>query len=367
MKSLIAPTENKNLAETGRIFLAGMIAFTLLACQKEMPNPMNTNATAVAAASARFGSFLIADSRITLLQGNENLRATTFCWAAAGNTTYTVEAAPYGDNFADMIELATTDQAGMDISVKDLNRVACQLIPAGQTGLIELRVRANTGKSDHIYSNATALQLTTYQQYTEYALPHYMHIPGNFQDWNMTDAPHIVNTNNDGAYEGYINFTNAYPQFLMVKDVAWNPLHTYYYIGNNKFGFNGTMFSIFGGAGVYQLKANTNTNTWTYNKINAWGIHGTAVKGNFANDPEMVYDEATMAWTINTELTAGNFRIRANNNDAISFGKTMADGYIVPDYKGADFIITNPGTYKIVLNLKLAGNYTCTVVRNPAN
>ena len=70
MKTLIAPPANRNFAETGSIFLAGIIAFSLFACQKEMANPMNTNATAVAA-PVNFGNFQIADSKITLLQGNE--------------------------------------------------------------------------------------------------------------------------------------------------------------------------------------------------------------------------------------------------------------------------------------------------------
>ena len=81
----------------------------------------------------------------------------------------------------------------------------------------------------------------------------------------------------------------------------------------------------------------------------------------------MTYDPANLTWTINADLVPGNFRIRANNNDAINFGKTMVNGYLVPDHNGADFTITNAGNYHIVLNLQLAGNYTCTVVKNAAN
>jgi hypothetical protein len=301
-----------------------------------------------------------------LLQGNDNIKAINLNWEVTGNNAggmFTVEAALKGNNFTDFIEIGATDQLNMSPVVKDLNRQMCQLIPAGTTEMVELRVRASNGKTTTTYSNPVALQVTTYQHYTEYQAPQYMRVPGNFQSWDMTRAPTLVTTENNGEYDGYVNFTNAYPQFLLVKGAQWAPVNTYTYIGGGKFGFGGGVFSIFGGAGIYRMTASTNTNTFSYTKINTWGVHGTAVPANGNTDPEMTYHAASNAWTMNIELAKGDFRIRANNTDAISFGKTMVDGYLVPDYKGTDFKVEKPGNYTITLNLKQAGNYTCSVVK----
>lgn len=355
--------EKRKLSITGRIFLFSLVALLLFSCQKELVTPDHAHTIP----SATIKNLQVSASNVILLQGNENLKAINLQWypgTVSNGINYTVEAAQYGTGFADFIEIATTDQASISLTVKELDRMMCQLIAAGGSGKVELRLRIFTGKTAPVYSNPTALQVTTYQPVTEYDIPQYMHIPGNYQKWDLTDAPHIVTTANNGEYEGYINFTDPYAQFLMVKDVTWNPINTYTYIGSGKFGFGGSVFSIFGGAGIYQLKVNTNTNTWNYTKINTWGIHGTAVTAATEKDPEMEYDEATMSWTIKLDLVKGDFRIRANNSDHISFGKTMADGYMVPDYGGANFIIDKPGNYTIILNLRLAGNYACSVIKN---
>ncbi|MDP3665506.1 MAG: hypothetical protein Q8R50_02415, partial [Sediminibacterium sp.] len=80
-------------------------------------------------------------------------------------------------------------------------------------------------------------------------------------------------------------------------------------------------------------------------------------------DPEMSYDAVTKTWNIQLDLVKGDFRIRANNTNAISYGNTVKDGYSVPDNKGENFIIEKAGHYNISLNLTLAGNYTCNLIK----
>jgi hypothetical protein len=79
----------------------------------------------------------------------------------------------------------------------------------------------------------------------------------------------------------------------------------------------------------------------------------------------MIFDGTSGTWKITTQLQTGEFRIRANNSDTISFGKKITDGYIIPDYNGPSFKIDQPGNYSIVLNLHFAGNYFCSVIRKP--
>lgn len=366
MKPQITITAKRNLPKAGKFLLVMMVSLFLFSCQKEMVAPETTINNTPAFTPVAASNFHLSESKITLLQGNDKIKAINLSWDVTGSNAggmFTVEAALKGNNFADFIEIGSTDQLTISPVVKDLNRQLCQLIPAGGTEMVELRVRASNGKTATTYSNPVALQVTTYQHYTEYQAPQYIHVPGNFQSWDMTDAPTLVTTENNGEYDGYVNFTNAYPQFLLVKGTQWTTVNTYTYIGGSKFGFGGGVFSIFGGAGIYRMTASTNTNTFSYTKINTWGVHGTAVSANGNADPEMTYHAATNTWVMNIELAKGDFRIRANNTDAISLGKTMVDGYLVPDYKGTNFTVDKPGNYTITLNLKQAGNYTCSVVK----
>ncbi|MDP1764257.1 MAG: SusE domain-containing protein [Sediminibacterium sp.] len=363
MKLLLITPVKRNLPPVGKFILICMVSLFLFACQKEV---VNSETIIAASATNSVKNFQVSESGVKLLQGNENMSAIYLRWEAGTPNTYatfTIEAALSGANFSDIIELGTTDQKNITLSVKDFNHQMCRLIPTGATGTIELRIKAVFGKEVPAYSNAVALRVTTYQHFTEYNKTQIMYIPGNFQNWDVASAPKIITTENNGEYEGYVNFTNTYAQFLLVKSEKWDPVKTYTYIGAGKFGFGGSVFSIFGGAGIYLMKASTNTNTWNYTKINTWGINGTAVAAKGTTDPEMSYDAVTKTWNIQLDLVKGDFRIRANNTNAISYGNTVKDGYSVPDNKGENFIIEKAGHYNISLNLTLAGNYTCNLIK----
>jgi len=62
-------------------------------------------------------------------------------------------------------------------------------------------------------------------------------------------------------------------------------------------------------------------------------------------------------------LQAGEFRFRANNNDAVTLGKEVKDGYEVPVAGGANFTVAVAGYYNIYLKVDLAGNYACTIAK----
>lgn len=368
MKTLTTKTGKMQLLGARMLTLAtALLLFT--ACQKGVETPVNMAAVPAVTTSAAFiGGFRVFEPKVMMNQGNEDKTGINFSWnrtATDNLRDYTVEAAAEGTHFEAPVELGTTDGGQVSFQVKDLNRKMCKLIPAGTTGKVELRVKAYPvyGKATAVYSDAVALNVTTYLQYTEYAYPRYMKMPGNYQNWDLTTAPQLVSVNNDGEYEAYVNFGNNYPQFMFVKGTQWGKTNTFTHIGNSKFGFGGGVLAVFGGAGTYLVKASTNTNSWSYTKINNWGIHGTAVVANNGTDPVMSYDEANKAYVMGVNLQAGAFRFRANNNDAVTLGKEIKDGYDVPVAGGADFTVATAGYYNIYLKVDLAGNYACTVAR----
>lgn len=344
-----------------KLMIVIFISFNGLACQKEVIRSVDD-------APVQVTNLSLSESRITLLQGNAGTTALSVKWqtnapACGKIANYTVEMALDGSGFEDKLEISTTDTK-LDFHTDELNKELSKIIPPGTSGKIDVRVRACSSQQNttQVYSEPVALWVTTYQEYREYLYPQYIKIPGNYENWIVSTAPQIVSEKNDGEYEGYLQFPNDYIQFLMVKGMAWTLLNTYDYIGKNKFGFNGTMFSIYGGAGIYLLKASTNTNTWSYTKINNWTLHGTAVASS-QSDPELKFDNESKTWSLITTLQKGDFRIRANNDDNNSMGQKMVNGYMVPGSDGKNFVIDKTGIYLIRLSLLQAGNYSCSLVK----
>ncbi|MEO8174335.1 MAG: SusE domain-containing protein [Sediminibacterium sp.] len=353
----------RNFLPVQKTVLVILASLVFLSCRKSVNEP-----TASLQVQAEVKSFRVSESRVVLLQGNESNLALSFSWKQQSgiNAKYTIEAVVCGTSFEEHIDLVSTNEDGVSVTVKELNSKICQLIYANNTARIALRVRTDGPahvQQNPVYSEPVAVELTTYRNYTEYADENVFKIPGNYQGWDLSTAPKIVATDTPEEYEGYINFSNDYPQLLLVKGSKWEPIATYSYIGSDKFGFGGSVLSVFGGAGVYLFRANFDTRRWSCTKINNWGIVGTAVPANSA-EPVMNPAKNSQSWSITTNLVKGNFRIRANNNNAISFGQKTTDEPGVPSYAGNDIVIKQAGTYTIKLELQVSGNYAYSILKN---
>ncbi len=349
-----------------KMMLAGLVPMFFLACQKEV-----AERNAAPAEKLVVTDLHMSESKLTLLQGNAVCRAITMNWVSNATVTanrvqYTIEAAIDGIGFEEKIELATTDAPSIQFKVSELNKMLSRLVLPGTTAMINVRVRAEAASRtmEPVYTESVALQVTTYLDYVEYSYPKFIKVPGNYQGWNLTTAPQIVATA-EGEYEGFLNFTTPYSQFLLVKGTQWSPANTYTNIGDSKFGFGGDILGVTEGAGTYLVKASTNTNKWNCVKINTWGIHGTAVPATGNADPVMSYDDVNKVYAIVLNLQKGTFRFRANNKEGVSMGYSMNNGYKVPNANGEAFTIEHAGVYELKLDLKLAGNYACTVVKVP--
>jgi hypothetical protein len=346
---------------TEKIWILVLGSMIFLSCKKTVYEP-------VAPSSGPVQSFRISSSKLVLLQGNEPNLAASFSWkqGMVADAKYTIEAAVYGSSFEDPIELISTYEDGVSVTVKELNSRMCKLIYTNNTARVEFRVREDAplyAKRNPVYSSPVAMEITTYRHCVSYDDQQMFKIPGNYQGWNLSTAPKIVSTDNPDEYEGYINFTNDYPQLLMVKGTEWETVTTYSYIGADKFGFGGSVLSVFGGSGIYLFRANFNTHQWSYTKIKNWGVAGSAVPANMA-EPVMSITENKQAWSVTTDLVKGNFRIRANNNNAISFGQKTTDEAGTPSYSGENIVIRQNGNYTIKLELQVSGNYAYSISKN---
>ncbi len=324
------------------------------------------------------GAVVLASTATTLVlaQANAANTAVSFSWDKANfgypaGVTYTLEFCKGGTNFA----TATSTSINMETSlaktftVGEINAKMQDIIAYGSAQQVQARVKADVGSGvTPIYSNVLTLTITSYRDIVNYGFPQALWIAGNHQGWDPPSAPKIVDKFASGTtgsnYDGYINFTNASPEFKMVKGNNW---------GAGDFGGSagiltngGSNLTLSDGAGVYRLTASTSGMTWTATKINTWGIIGSATPLDWGASTPMTFNAVDGTWTLTTNLTGGagkEMKFRANNDWAINFGdNNPADNK--PEYGGDNIKIAQDGNYTITLDIGIAGNYSYTIRRN---
>lgn len=359
------PTSNRLLSAF--VLVSSVTAMMLLtSCSKQVSEPQGTNSTMFNIPESI--NLKVSKSDVVLLAGNAGNSAVSLMWdstpSLAMKGVFTVQAAIRGTNFDDPINVATTELPAYTFKVEELNSQVRRILQPGVPTMIDLRVVAQFSGNKTVISTPMALQVTAYQPYTPFNGSRVFRVPGNYQLWNVADAPKLVTQDASGTYEGYVNFNVKNPQFLLVKAATfWDPNGTYYNIGANKIGFNGNIFSLFSGSGAYRMKVDANTNIWTCTKVENWGLTGSAVT---CTTGDLVLDrsESGLTWKITANMKKGSFHFRANGSDAIMLGHNNGTAVGVPDYGGADIRINADGNYTIVLDLEEAGNYNYSVQRN---
>ncbi len=316
-------------------------------------------------------------STLVLVQASAASPAVTFTWAKASfgydaATTYILQLCKGGTNFASP---ATTTEVNMGtaltktFTVGEFNAKMQEIINDGVATQVQVRVKSDIGSGvTPIYSNVLSMTVTSYLDIVSYTYPAALNIAGNYQGWDPPTAPQIVNTRNGGygGYEGYIIFNNASPAFKIVKGNNW---------GAGDYGSSGPGVLTNGGSdvtlpsggagilGLYRLRANPGTLTWSYDKINTFGIIGNATPGGWGGSTAMTFNPANGSWSITADLVVGEMKFRANNDWAINFGdNSPADNK--PEYDGNNIPVTVAGNYTITLNLGIGGNYTYKLKKN---
>lgn len=178
------------------------------------------------------------------------------------------------------------------------------------------------------------------EEYTE------VYVPGNFVGWSPASAPSISSPLEDNTYEGYLFFEEAGTEFKITLERSFA----------NNFGDNdadGTLDPNGDNievpeAGYYRLAVNLNDFTYTLEKTD-WGLIGSATAGGWDADEDMTYDPVDSSWVIETTLTAGEIKFRANDDWAINYGDDAGDAILELD--GENIKIESNGNYRIRLYL----------------
>lgn len=193
------------------------------------------------------------------------------------------------------------------------------------------------------------------KQTREYPL---IYVPGSHQGWDPSNTTTVLaSVNNDGKYEGYLDFPAA-TEFKFTYGPNWD-------VNFGDDGADGTLDQnganiLAADAGYYKINVDTTARTYTYVKTD-WGIIGSATAGGWDSDQNMTYDPATGMWTALLDLVAGEMKFRANDDWAVNYGDTGADGKLEQD--GANIVIPTSGTFTISLKLGVP-DYTYTIVQS---
>ena len=187
-----------------------------------------------------------------------------------------------------------------------------------------------------------------------------LYVPGEHQGWDPSDTTSIVaSVNSDNNYEGYIWVPGANSGFKLTDSPNWD---NGIYGDADGSGTSGTLASpgnniLAVDEGYYKLNVDMTANTYTLMKTD-WGVIGDATPGGWDSDQNMTYDETEGVWSIIVEMGTGSFKFRANDDWALDYGDTGADGIL--NQGGDNISISEPGKYLIKIKLG-APDYTYSV------
>ncbi|MDO4165670.1 MAG: SusF/SusE family outer membrane protein [Bacteroides sp.] len=189
----------------------------------------------------------------------------------------------------------------------------------------------------------------------------FIYVPGNHQSWAPATAPALQSPGYDGVYTGY-SYLNGNFKFTKERnwddgEYNWNDFTTVSDIFYNDDGSNINTTT----EGFYQLTADIPSASLTA-VATTWSLIGDAIDAAWSVDVNMEYDNTDESWSATTDLSAGQFKFRANAGWDINYG-----GDIDNLSAGGDNItIAEAGNYtiKLYLTRSTTDAIYCTITKN---
>jgi hypothetical protein len=300
---------------------------------------------------------------IVLVKENNDAKAITFSWERPKYNPNLVaknqiEIALKGSNFATpkVIEVDASSNS-LTYTVLELNQLLLSMnIPFSATDM-EVRIKSSFPSAVEIapiYSNVLSLTVTPY------ALISYLYAVGEFQGWNVIAAQALVSATSNGIYIGYLNFTKANSEFLIVPTQD-NEGYA------NKYGSNDNLHLIKSGGdnlkslsttGYQKITVNLNNLTFSLAPYQISMIGSATPGGNWSTDIDMVWDDTLLKWKGTAIFLAGEFKFRLNHawdpptggNWGGSGGVASTSGGNIPITAGTHTVTFDPVTLAYIIN-----------------
>lgn len=185
-----------------------------------------------------------------------------------------------------------------------------------------------------------------------------LYVPGGHQGWDPASAPTLYNRNFDFKYDGFVNFPEDNTEFKFTVEPNWGKEYAD--------GGDGTLAESGGNlkieeAGFYKIIVDLSGSPYTYTTTKTvWGVVGGATAGGWDTDTEMTYDAEAAIWSVTTDLTAGEFKFRANNDWGLNYGGDLNN--LTSD--GSNLSVPEDGNYTITVDFSNSEQFKGTIVKN---
>lgn len=155
----------------------------------------------------------------------------------------------------------------------------------------------------------------------------YLWIAGAHQDWTPSKGATLYQPQNSGAYWGMSDLNGEYKftaQPYWPSDTNGGKDYGFDYFTNKVGDITNGSGNLNTPKGLYYLVVNLDDKYVSATEITSMDIIGAAV-GGWDSGINMPYDTAEKCWTLKTDMTAGEFKLRVNSdwNSNISFGGTL--------------------------------------------
>jgi hypothetical protein len=354
--------------------LLALAAIGLSACKKD-----EVQATLTPTGAA---TLTTSTNRVVLQSVNGAQTAVTYTWtpitfnwsntdskAYSPTVTYSLQFDKKGNNFATPVSVDAGAGPTKALTVSSLNSTLISLGLAPEVAAdLEVRLKATYANNiTPLYSPTAALNATPYS--TE------LYVSSSYLNNNLATAPKLVEI--DGSprqYQGYVYFGGATATSTSTFKVTntrsgsgsfyGNTSTTAVTVGAPGRATTGTLqtpgsnFTIT--RGFYLVNVNLANMTWSITPY-TWAVIGAATPGGWNADTPMTYDATNNVWSVTTNLTADQFKFRANGNWDVSLGDTNPAGSYLTANNGANLTSPGVGSYKVTLNFSDPTKPTYTV------
>ncbi|MDY2587362.1 SusE domain-containing protein [Winogradskyella aquimaris] len=289
-----------------------------------------------------------------------------FTWGSADfgaptNITYELQRSVSGD-FTDAVVVSSSIGNEIAMTIGQMMTVATEAgldndpdTPAPNVGSFSVRLRAypgDTGSGTEAFSDVLVLNVELLESTGAGpggAMIAEVGVVGSgYNNWGAYADGYFYTTDTPDVFVSYVTLVDGEIKFRLNND--W---------GTNWGGSGGTLVqdgdNIAVTAGDYKITVDLANMTYDIEEY-SWGVVGSAWNdwGGAGPDGKFYYDYTTDTFKKGIRLMAGEMKIRFNNDWAINYGDTGADGTIDQD---GDNIAVAAGHYLITLDLN-AGTVT---------
>lgn len=334
----------------------------MLSCEKDesiVTLKQDGNAAAVTSTAEELAPPITAET----LADNLTIKWSEADYGANTEIKYTVEMDVSCNGFNSPVVIGTTTNEFFDLTLDALNAKLLSNLKMAQhvPTEVQLRVKSEVKGQFQKTSEAITYTITPYSRWSKG-----LWLVGG--DWDDAAAP-VIYSAAESVYDGY-----AY-----LNDEASFKFADIRTCDKTLYGGNGGVLSdavgadelAVGTSGYYRVKADVDNSAYEFTLIESFGIIGTATAGGWNTSTPLDYNEGAQTWELNTDLTGGALKFRANNQWNINYGPadgSKLDGALKLDDPGA-ISIQEPGNYTIIIDFskKKSPDFTYSVKKNAAD